>query len=135
LLIFSDWHKNAAELSPCRYSRRIDDLPSDIVARGPLGDSLFQNIRSISNKAPFAFVLVGSEGMKQIIANHGVQLNKFQQIRVSHLDQGRHWPDFVSLVTKPVSAWLHFNDDALRALYRESAGNRTTESICGELCR
>lgn len=101
----------------------FDELPINLYQRGPVGDSFFLTLRSISGKGPFGFVLVGGEKMEFILSCQGDTLNRFQAIRVDYFDKEKHWSDFQDLIKKPVAQWLEISDEALTALHDQSAGN------------
>lgn len=112
----------------------FDDLPTELYKPGPLGDSFFLTLRSISGKQPFGFILVGGEKFPHIISYQGEKLNKFDAIRVDYFDKEKYWYDFQSLVRKPVEKWFEISDDALAALYDETSGHPYfTKLICGHL--
>lgn len=114
----------------------FDELPIELYKRGPIGDAFFLTIRGISNKAPFGFVLVGSEKIDPILSFQGERLNKFQYRPIDYFDKEKHWTDFVDLVRRPVAHCLEFSDDSLATLYDQSAGNPFfTKQIGGELFR
>ena len=101
----------------------FDELPLDLLRRTDLSTSLFQPLRQISNKPKCGFVLVGGEGMQQIINLQGDRLNKFRPIEVDYFDRSANWNDFVNLIRRPVDDWLTINDKALGELFDASAGN------------
>jgi hypothetical protein len=112
----------------------FDELPTELYQPGPLADSLFLTLRSISGKLPFGFILVGGEKMEFIISCQGDVLNKFSAIRVDYFDKEKHWSDFQSLVRKPTQDWLEISDNALVALYDQTSGNPYfTKLICRHL--
>ncbi|MFA5145366.1 MAG: ATP-binding protein [Candidatus Omnitrophota bacterium] len=109
----------------------FDELPIELYKRGSIGDAFFQTIRGISNKKSFGFVLVGGEKMEHILSCQGDVLNKFQPIRVDYFDREQHWHDFEELVRRPVADWFEIPDNALFALYDQTAGNPYfTKLIC-----
>ena len=55
----------------------FDELPSRLLQRSDLSKSLFQPLRQISNKANCGIIVVGGEGMSQVMNSHGDYLNKF----------------------------------------------------------
>ena len=109
----------------------FDELPIELYKRGSVGDAFFQTIRGISNKKSFGFVLVGGEKMEHILSCQGDVLNKFQPIRVDYFDREQHWHDFEELIRRPVADWFEIPDNALFALYEQTAGNPYfTKLIC-----
>lgn len=114
----------------------FDELPFETYRRGPVGDSFFLTLRSISAKPAFGFILVGSEKMEFILSTQGDSLNKFQVLRIDYFDREKHWPDFQALIRQPTQAWLEISDDALVALYNATAGNPFfAKLLCNELFR
>ncbi len=101
----------------------FDELPLDLLRRTDLSTSLFQPLRQISNKPKCGFVLVGGEGMQQIINLQGDRLNKFRPVEVDYFDRSSNWSDFVNLIRLPVGEWLTINEAALGGLFEASAGN------------
>jgi hypothetical protein len=112
----------------------FDELPVDLYKREPIGDAFFGTIRSISGKPPFGFILVGGENMEFIMSLQGHALNKFQSIRVDYFNKEEHWSDFQTLVRRPVAEFMEISDDALVAIYEQTAGNPFfTKLICARL--
>jgi hypothetical protein len=112
----------------------FDELPLDLYRRGPVGDSFFLTIRSVSGRPNFGFVLVGGEKMELILSGQGDALNKFQALRVDYFDRELHWRDFSDLVRRPVQDWLEFTEPALRRMYDATAGNPYfTKLLCRSL--
>lgn len=112
----------------------FDELPIDLYKPGPVGDALFLSLRSIGGKPYLGFILVGSEKMEFVFAWQGKHLNKFVQLRIDYFDRAKHWSDFRDLVRVPVEKWLEITDDALLAVYEETAGNPYfTKLICRAL--
>jgi len=112
----------------------FDELPIDLYKRGPLGDSFFLTLRSISGKPQFGFLLVGGERMEFIMSCQGDVLNKFTSMRVDYFDKMKFWNDFKSLVKNPVKDWFDITDKAVSFLYEQTAGNPFyTKWICARL--
>lgn len=112
----------------------FDELPTELYLPGPLGDTFFLTLRSISGKEPFGFLLVGGEKIRHIISYQGEKLNRFDVVRVDYFDKEKYWYDFQSLVRKPVEKWFEVSDDALAVLYDETSGHPYfTKLICGHL--
>ena len=63
----------------------FDELPLELLRRTELSTSLFQPLRQISNKPGCGFLLVGGEGMQQIINLQGDRLNKFRPVEVDYI--------------------------------------------------
>ena len=101
----------------------FDELPLELLRRTDLSTALFQPLRQISNKSGCAFLLIGGEGMQQIITLQGDRLNKFRLVEVDYFDRATNWIDFVELIRRPVQDWLTISDTALEELFDYSAGN------------
>lgn len=101
----------------------FDELPLDLLRRTDLSTSLFLPLRQISNKPGCGFLLVGGEGMQQIINLQGDRLNKFRPVEVDYFAKSSNWSDFVELIRRPVQDWLTISDSALQELFESSAGN------------
>ena len=101
----------------------FDELPFDLFQRNEIGAALFQSMRQISNKQRCGFLLVGGEGMQQIINRQGDRLNKFRPVEVDYFSKSNDWADFVELIRRPVQDWLTISDEALDKLFEACAGN------------
>ena len=102
----------------------FDELPIELVARSnTISTALFLPLREISTKNGCGFLLVGGEGMQQIMTLQGDRLNKFSPIEVDYFTKSEHWGDFSELIRGPVEDWLEISDTALDTLYENSAGN------------
>lgn len=112
----------------------FDEIPIELFRRGPLADAFFQTIRTISGKPYCGFVLVGGEKIDFIKSCQGDTFNKFTQIPVDYFDREQHWSDFQELVRRPTQDWLEITDDAIVAIYEQTAGNPYfTMCICREI--
>lgn len=112
----------------------FDEIPIELFRRSPLADAFFQTLRTISGKSPFGFVLVGGERMASIKSCQGDTLNKFREISVDYFDRNEHWSDYQELIRRPTKEWLEMTDDAVIALYDQTAGNPYfTMCVCREL--
>lgn len=112
----------------------FDELPLDLYYRGPLGDSFFLTLRSISSKKYIGFVVVGGERMVQIIDCQGDQLNKWQTFDVDYFDKEKNWNDYKELIQRPVGEILEFADEAFECLHEYTAGNPFfTKVICRKI--
>ncbi|OGO34050.1 MAG: hypothetical protein A2Z16_17005 [Chloroflexi bacterium RBG_16_54_18] len=101
----------------------FDELPIDLYRRGSLGDAFFLTLRTISGNPSFGFILIGGEKMEFINSCQGEQINKFETIIVDYFDREQYWSDFNELVRRPTKNWLEITDDAIIALYEQTAGN------------
>lgn len=112
----------------------FDELPLDLYFRGPLGDSFFLTLRSISSKKNIGFVLVGGERMVQIIDCQGDQLNKWQTFDVDYFDKEKNWSDYRELIYRPVGDILEFADESFECIHDFTAGNPFfTKVICRKI--
>ena len=112
----------------------FDELPKDLYKRGPFGDAFFLTIRSISQKAPFGFILVGGEKIAYIMSCQGHALNKFRSMRVDYFDKENYLHDFSELIRRPVKKWFEISDTAINRLYHETSGNPFyTKWICSNM--
>ena len=135
-----EFMSDVAELAPdLRFILildEFDELPVDLFRRGPLGDSFFLALRTLSGRPNVGLVLVGGEKMELILSAQGDQLNKLRAIRVDYFDRGSHWQDFTELVRGPVRPWLEFSESALERIYSLTAGNPFfTKHLCGAIYR
>ena len=122
----SSFVDEALRLHDCRILfilDEFDELPLALIRRTDLSTSLFQPLRQISNKSGCGFLLIGGEGMQQIINFQGDRLNKFRRVEVDYFSRSSNWSDFVELIRRPVQDWLTISDNALEELFKASAGN------------
>ena len=101
----------------------FDELPLDLYLRTDLSTSLFLPLRQISNKPGCGMLLVGGEGMQQIMRLQGDRLNTFRPIKVDYFDRDQNWADFVDLIERPVADWFSISQDALHSLFIACGGN------------
>ena len=102
----------------------FDELPLELVNRSStISTALFLPLREMSAKSGCGFLLVGGEGMQQIVTLQGDRLNKFSPVEVDYFSKSDHWSDFSELIRRPVQDWLEISDTALDTLYENSAGN------------
>ena len=112
----------------------FDELPPELHRRGNVSHAFFMTLRSLSAKPQLGFILVGGEGMDDILRAQGQVLNKFRVLRIDYLEKASHWSDFVKLVRKPVNKWATITDGAITTLYNVTAGNPFfTNLVCGKL--
>lgn len=111
----------------------FDRISRDLYERGDIGQSFVLTIRAISNKPQFGFILVGGEKLEYILSQW-LEFNKFKPIRVDYFSKEEDWEDFKKLIQKPVENILEISDNAIQAIYEETAGNPYfTKMICIEL--
>ncbi len=60
----------------------FDELPPDLFQHSTLSDAFFLPIRTISNKEPFGFILIGGERIELVMNAQGEKLNKFKAVRI-----------------------------------------------------
>ena len=102
----------------------FDELPLDLVDKSKtISSSLFMPLREISTRDGCGFLLVGGEGLRQIMTQQGDRLNKFDAVEVDYFTKSEHWSDFAELIRRPVQDWLEISDTALDTLYESCAGN------------
>ena len=112
----------------------FDALPSELYRRGNVSHAFFMTLRSLSARRPLGFILVGGEGMSEILSTQGEVLNKFRPLRIDYLERQSQWSDFVELVRRPVEGWATITDEAVTKLYDVTAGNPFfTKFVCTEL--
>ncbi len=112
----------------------FDEMPRELFDEGPLAKSFFQSLRAISSKPFVGFLLVGGEKLEPLIKWNWVALNKFRPVSVGYFDRKKQWSDFEELVRRPVSEWLDISDEAVVALYQQTAGHPYfTKLVCGPL--
>lgn len=127
LSTLTDLFAAAAEIVPRRgfviVLDEFDSLPHPTLYRhDPIGDALFQTLRSLGGKPNVCFVLVGGERMKWVIAVHGQALNKFRLVPLDYFGADQ-LEDYAELVRAPVQDSLRFSDEAIALLHTETAGN------------
>jgi hypothetical protein len=114
----------------------FDTLPIELFKRGPVGDALFQTLRSVSGHPQRGFVLIGGENMELVLSSQGQALNKFSYERLDSFNRDNDWSDYAELIRAPFSPWFEIAEEAIVFLYEQTAGNPFfTKLICGELFR
>jgi hypothetical protein len=118
---------SAAEIAPERgfvlILDEFDAMPHPTLYRHePLGDALFQTLRSLGGKSNVCFVLIGGERMKWVIAVHGQALNKFKLVPLDYFGEDQR-ADYAKLVRAPVEGVLTFSDSAIELVHEMTAGN------------
>ena len=112
----------------------FDEIPTDMVQGGEIGQTFFNNIRAISSMGFVGFVLVGGENMQIVTGLTQQQLNKMSPFQVDYFDKRQYRSDFQDLVQKPTEETIEFNDAAINALYEMTEGHPYyTKVICGEI--
>lgn len=114
----------------------FDELPADLYARGPFGNSFFLTLRSLSSRSYVGFVLVGGEKMRNIMESQGAQLNKWNVVPVDYFSRETDWIDYQELIQRPVSGTLEYTEDSLNILHEITAGNPYfTKLVCQNIFR
>jgi AAA ATPase domain len=101
----------------------FDEIHSELYRMGPLADTFFSNIRSLSTKPNTALLLVGGEKMPFIMSAQGDQLNKFVKEELTYFDRTTEWDDFCEIITSPVQGVLRWNPSALNAIFNLTNGH------------
>ncbi|MDP1825528.1 MAG: ATP-binding protein [Archangium sp.] len=102
----------------------FDEIPAELYRVGPLAETFFSNIRTISGKKNMAFVLVGGENMPFIVAAQGDQMNKFVRESLNYFSRIDEWEDFTQLVHAPVAkTGLSWHDSAINAVFDMTLGH------------
>jgi hypothetical protein len=101
----------------------FDAMPHhELYELGRIGSTFFQSLRSLGGKPNVAFGLIGSERMVSVLNAQEQHVNKFRRIQVDYFTPDQ-LEDYSLLVREPVERWLDIDDEAVRQLYVESAGN------------
>lgn len=101
----------------------FDEIHTDLYLSGPLAETLFANLRAITNYPNMAIALVGGENMPFIIDRQGQKLNKLTSVPVDYYSRTEEWADFEELVRQPSDGVLNWHDDAISELFFETNGN------------
>ncbi len=80
----------------------FDELPRELLRRTDLSTSLFQPIRQVSNKPACGFLLVGGEGIQEVIHRQGDRITKFITIEIDYFSKTSNKHDFFELISRPV---------------------------------
>lgn len=111
----------------------FDRVSNELLYNGETAKSFVLTIRSISNREPFGFILVGGEKLEYILSQWQ-EFNKFRPIRVDYFDKKTEWEDFKNLIRNPVNGILEISDKAIDYIYNQTSGNPYfTKKICIEL--
>jgi hypothetical protein len=114
----------------------FDSIHLELYRMGALAETFFSNLRTLSAKRNLTFVLVGGEKMPFIIAAQGDELNKFRCESLTYFSRIDEWPDFCSLVQRPVARQITWHPSALNALFDCTNGHPYyTKLVCGEIFR
>jgi hypothetical protein len=95
----------------------FDSIHPELYRMVALAETFFSNLRTLSSKRNVAFVLIGGENMPFVIAAQGDELNKFRCESLTYFSRIDEWPDFCSLVQRPVSQHITWHPSALNALF------------------
>jgi hypothetical protein len=114
----------------------FDGIHPELYRMGPLAETFFSNLRTLSAKRNVAFILVGGENMPFIISAQGDELNKFFHESLTYFSRVSEWQDFCSLVQKPVAGEIEWYDSALNSLFVWTNGHPYyTKLVCAEIFR
>jgi hypothetical protein len=120
---FAELHQRLPDRHFVIVLDEFDALPHpSLYEHTPEGEALFGTIRSLGGKRNVSFILIGSERMVWVIANHGQTLNKFRLVPLEYFDDSQ-MDDYSELVRAPANGVLTFSDEAVVELHRLSAGN------------
>ena len=100
----------------------IDDFDEldERLYKGPASVDLFLYLRTLIDRGNFAFVLVGSEKLPDILRHQGERLNQVKQHNLNYiLDESA----LRSLAIRPADPYLEYGDEAIRQIALFSAGN------------
>ncbi|MBB2962553.1 ATP-binding protein [Methylobacterium sp. R2-1] len=101
----------------------FDEIHSDLYVSGMLAESLFGNLRALTNYSNLCIVLVGGENMPFIIDRQGQKLNKLASDSLDYYSKISEWDDFCNLVRLPSNGVLEWHDDAIEEVFRVGNGN------------
>ncbi|WP_299126279.1 phosphoribosyltransferase [uncultured Alcanivorax sp.] len=101
----------------------FDEIHLDMYRFGPIAETFFANLRTISSKSNIAFLLIGGENMPFIIGAQGDQLNKFGHEPLSYFSREKEWEDYLGLVTEPVKGLINWYEDAIKRLFEITNGH------------
>jgi hypothetical protein len=128
-----------AELPQKRFVIVLDEFDGihpELYRMGPLAETFFSNLRTLSAKRNVAFILVGGENMPFIISAQGDELNKFSHESLTYFSRVNEWQEFCSLVQKPVAGELEWYESALNSLFVSTNGHPYyTKLVCAEIFR
>lgn len=109
----------------------FDEINEELYRYGPLADTFFLNLRTISSKKNIAFVLVGAERMPYLMASQGEKLNRFEKESLDSFDQDTEWADYLALVRNPVKEVVEAHESALNSLFNLTYGHPYfTKMLC-----
>ena len=101
----------------------FDEIHSELYVSGPLAETLFGNIRALTNYSNICLILVGGENMPFIMDRQGQKLNKLSMVSLDYYSRREEWDDFESLITTPTTGTLAWHDDAIDYVFRQTNGN------------
>jgi hypothetical protein len=113
----------------------FDELPQESYRRDGPGDALFVPMRSLAQRPNVGWLLVGGEKMPFIRDEQAARLNTFREMSLDYLQLTESNSGlvlgFADLVRRPLPDGFNVDDTAVRAIFRESAGN---PHFAKELC-
>lgn len=112
----------------------FDEINHDLYRYGPLAETFFLNLRTISGKRNVAFILVGGEKMPYVMSSQGDKLNKFSGISLDTFNQETEWKDYEDLIRAHSPQGIQWHDSAVRSIYEETDGHPYfTKLLCANL--
>jgi hypothetical protein len=112
----------------------FDEINYELYRYGPLAETFFLNLRTLSGKQNLAFILVGGERMPYVISAQGDKLNKFAKESLDSFKHNSEWQDYEDLIKVPVQGHIEWHDSAIRAVFEETNGHPYfTKLICGKV--
>lgn len=111
----------------------FDEIHPEMYRYGPIAETFFSNLRTLSAKQNVSFVLVGGENMPFIVAAQGDQLNKFVSEEVDYFSRGEEWEDYTKLVEK-AEVPLRWHASAVERIFFYTNGHPYyTNLLCAEV--
>jgi len=112
----------------------FDEIHHEMYRHGPLAESFFSNIRTLSAKKNIAFMLVGGENMPFIISSQGDQLNKFIREPLDYFNRVNEFFDYQHLIKNPIKEKINWYDTAITELYNLTNGHPYyTKLLCSRI--
>jgi len=111
----------------------FDEIYAELYVSGPLAETLFGNIRALTNYSNICMILVGGENMQFIMDRQGPKLNKLANESLDCYSRNEEWYDFKDLVRRPTRGSLAWHDDAIEYVFRQTNGNPYFASSCARV--
>ena len=97
----------------------FDEINEDLY-KGDDAKELFLRLRTLIDRGDFAFIMVGSEKLPDVLRHQGERLNQVQQHSLSYF---RDKSSLRRLVVEPALPYLEYSDEAIDEIWEYSAGN------------